>query len=357
MHISQLQVEHFRNLENQAVPLSPKINLITGNNGAGKTSLLEAIYFLGRQRSFRTSKPKELIQQDKNYFRLIAKTENPDHQIGLERKLEGHHLAFQCRIDRQPEKSPAALVKIVPTIAITAMSFQLIDAGPAVRRNFIDYGSLHFDGDFFKQWQTYQKALKNRNAALKQKMAKNVIDSFTPFLAEYGEKIHQCRQAYFLAFKPLLAKHLNALNFPYEITIRYAPGWNTADTLAGSLEKHFEHDYRLSHTRFGPHRADMRFSVEGGNAENRLSRGQQKTLILALHLAQIDLIGEYGQSTPLLIFDDIAAELDAEKRNLTLAYLADLNCQMFFSTTEPDFFDDTIRQQAALITLRDGKII
>lgn len=357
MHITQLHVENFRNLASQVVPLSPKINLITGENGAGKTSLLEAIYFLGRQRSFRTSKPKDIIQQDKNYFRLIAKTTAPDHQIGVERKLDGQHLGFQCRIDRQPQKSPAVLMKIIPTIAITAQSFQLIDAGPAVRRPFIDYGSLHFVGDFLTHWQGYQKALKNRNAALKQKMAKGVVDSFTPGLVTCGEQIHDIRKAYFAAFKPLLNKHLSALNFPYTMTIRYAPGWNTEDSLSDSLHKHFDHDYRLSHTRFGPHRADMRFSVEGGNAENRLSRGQQKTLILALHLAQIELIGEYGLSTPLLIFDDIAAELDAERRNLTLDYLANLNCQMFFSTTESDFFDDAIRQKATLIALTKGKII
>ncbi|PID67012.1 MAG: DNA replication/repair protein RecF [Gammaproteobacteria bacterium] len=356
MHITQLQVENFRNLATQVVPLSAKINLITGENGAGKTSLLEAIYFLGRQRSFRTSKPKELIQQDKNYFRLIAKTLSPEHQIGVERKLDGQHLGFYCRIDRQTQKSPASLVKMLPTIAITAQSFQLINAGPGVRRAFIDYGSFHFDGDFFQHWHAYQKALKNRNAALKQKMPQSVIASFTPLLAEYGEHIHRCRAAYFSAFKTLLGKHLGELKFPYEMTIRYLPGWNTGDNLADSLGKHFDHDYRLGHTRFGPHRADMRFSVEGGDADNRLSRGQQKTLILALHLAQIDLIGAYGEALPLLIFDDIAAELDAKKRNQMLSYLAELNCQMFFSTTEANFFAIDKGQQTALIHLRDGQI-
>lgn len=357
MHITQLHVENFRNLNSQVVPFSPKINLITGENGAGKTSLLEAVYFLGRQRSFRTAKPKDIVQQDKTYFRLIAKTADPEHQIGVERKLEDKVLNFQCRIDRQPQKSPAVLLKMVPTIAITAQSFQLIDAGPAGRRGFIDYGCLHFDSGYLKQWQGFQKALKNRNAALKQKMTKAVIDSFTPFLVRYGEQVHRYRQAYFAAFKPLLSQHLAQLNFPYDITIRYTPGWNTADDLAANFEKHFEQDYRLSHTRFGPHRADMRFSVLGGNADNRLSRGQQKTLILALHLAQIALIGTHGLATPLLIFDDIAAELDADKRNLTLDYLANLDCQMFFSTTEADFFAPAIRERATLIALSAGKVL
>ncbi|PIE45406.1 MAG: DNA replication/repair protein RecF [Gammaproteobacteria bacterium] len=357
MYISQLHVEHFRNLSSQVVPLSAKINLITGENGAGKTSLLEAIYFLGRQRSFRTAKPKELIQQDKHYFRLIAKTAEPEHQIGLERKLDGHNLSFQLRIDRQPQKSPAALVKIVPTIAITAHSFRLIDAGPAVRRAFIDYGAFHFDSDYYRHWQHYQKALKNRNAALKQKMTKSVIDSFTPFLSSYGEQLHRTRTAYFRAFKPLLAKHLRALEFPFDITIRYTPGWNSDNNLSTSLSNHYEQDYRLSHTRFGPHRADMRLTVKGGNADNRLSRGQQKALILAMHLAQMDLIGEYGISAPLLIIDDIAAEFDAEKRNHVLHYLAKLNCQMFFSTTEADFFDKEIRSLASLIQLKSGAVI
>lgn len=357
MHISQLHVEHFRNLSSQLIPFSPGINLITGDNGAGKTSLLEAIYFLGRQRSFRTSKPKDILQQQQHYFRLIAKTTNPNHQIGVERKLEKQQLSFLCRIDRQAEKSPATLAKLLPAIAITAQSFQLIDAGPAVRRAFVDYGVFHCQTTFLKHFNSYQKALKNRNAALKQKMPASVINSFTPQLVTLGETIHQMRNHYFSEFKPLLFKHLSALNFPYEISLRYTPGFQVNEGLANSLSQHFENDYRLSHTRFGPHRADMRFAVEGGHADNRLSRGQQKTLILALHLAQIDLIQAASETVPLLLVDDIAAELDADKRNHILDYLGQLHCQMFFSTTEPQFFDAEIRRQAALISLTNGQVM
>lgn len=358
MHIAQFQVENFRNLASQLVPLSPQINLITGANGAGKTALLEAIYFLGRQRSFRTSQLPTLIQQDKSYFRLIAKTANPTHQIGLERRQEADKkLTFLLRIDRETQKSPARLAKIVPTIAITARSFQLIDAGPQYRRQFMDYATFHFNNDFFTQWQIYQKALKNRNAALKQQMPRTVIDSFSAALTPAGEAVHYARRACFSVFSPLLNKHLNALNFPYEVTIRYTAGWNTDHNLAESMTRHFDYDFRLRHTRYGPHRADIKLTINGSNADNCLSRGQQKTLILAMHLAQIDLIGQYGTATPLLIFDDIAAELDLDKRNLVLDYLANLNCQMFFSATEPELFDTNIRQRASLITLNNGEII
>lgn len=357
MHITQFQVEHFRNLASQLVPLSPQINLITGTNGAGKTALLEAIYFLGRQRSFRTNQLPALIQQDKSYFRLIAKTADPDHQIGLERRVGADKkLSFLLRLDRETQKSPAKLAKIVPTIAITSRSFQLIDAGPVHRRQFMDYGAFHFSDSFFTQWKIYQKALKNRNAALKQQMPRAVVDSFSAALIPAGESVHTSRKACFAALKPLLTKHLIALNFPYAVTIRYTPGWNTEHDLADSLHRHFDYDFRLRHTRYGPHRADIKLAIDGGSADHRLSRGQQKTLILAMHLAQIDLIGQYGNAEPLLIFDDIAAELDIERRNLVLAYLANLHCQMFFSATEPELFDADIRQRASLIQLQNGQI-
>ena len=357
MHISQLHVENFRNLDNQIVKLSPQINLITGGNGAGKTSLLEAIYFLGRQKSFRTTKIKELIQKDNNYFRLIAKIHNPDHQIGLERKLDKHHLVLQCRIDKQHQKSPTELIKIIPTIAITAQSFHLISSGPSFRRAFMDYGAFHFEARFFKHWQAYQKALKNRNSAFKQKMERSVIESFTPTLVAHGEVINQIREHYFENFKSLLNKHLECLEFPFAIIVRYHCGWNITESLHKALHKNFENDSRLHHTRLGPHRADISFVIDGGNAENRLSRGQQKILILAMYLAQIDVIGKFGASSPLLIFDDIAAEFDASRRNQILDYLSRLNCQMFFSTTEPEFFETNTRNKASLISLKEGKII
>lgn len=360
MFIQQLHIENFRNLVAQVIPFSPSINLITGENGAGKTALLEAIFFLSRQRSFRSNKPKDLLQNEKDYFRLIAKTQQPNHLIGLERRLENKQLNPILRIDKQAEKSPARLARLLPVVAMTAKSFQLIDAGPEHRRQFMDYATFHRDEYFHHHWLTYQRALKNRNALLKKPYdlttQQNLIASFNAPLAQAGEAIHQARLAFFTDFKPLLLKHLAALNFPLPIEMQYHAGWQTQTPLLDVLNTQLAQDLRLKYTRFGPHRSDLYFQVLDGNAENRLSRGQQKTLILALYLAQIDFLHQYASSLPMLIFDDIAAELDKSRRNAVFAYLLALNCQMFFSATEIDFFEHSITQQAAHLPLIAGRV-
>lgn len=353
MHISQLRVENFRNLANQVVPLSDKVNLITGANGAGKTSMLEAIYYFGRQKSFRTSKIKELIQQGKPYFRIIGKTESPNHHIGIERRED---LSTQMRLDRQPQKNAAHISKIVPVIAVTAHSFQLIDAGPAFRRPFIDYGTFHYHQHFIQAWQRYHRALKNRNAALKQKMPTAAIQSFDAVLTEQGHQLHDMRKAYFAQLIPILSEQLQRLNFPYTITLSYLPGWNELYALDAYLTRHFANDLRMGHTRYGPHRADFTLTVDGIEVSQRLSRGQQKTLILALYLSQIALISQFGHTRPLLIIDDIASEFDALRRNHLLEQLMGFDCQMFFSSTEADFFDASLRRHAFLMQMDNGHI-
>jgi len=366
MPITQLQIEHFRNLINQSVDLSSNTNLITGSNGAGKTAFLEAVYFLGRLRSFRTLKTTNLVQKEKNYFRLIAKTDKPNHHIGIERRLQKQAISAKkvldmtLRVDRQNEK-PSVLIKLLPIIAITNKSFQLIDAGPHYRRQFLDYGVFHTAPAFFKAYQHYQSALKHRNAGLKRHMDKTLIDSYTPILLENGNIIEQCRERYLQPFVTALNQHLQALHFPYELHTRYKSGWNKAYTLAEILAKYWHHDLRLKQTNYGPHRADLEFFIDDEKAQNWLSRGQQKTLVLAMHLAQIELIQRLCQyekmrCSPMLIFDDIAAEFDSYRRNHIVEYLQQFDCQLFVSSTEAELFDGKIVKDASLIHLNSGRI-
>lgn len=334
MYLSHLRLENFRNLSTQDIALSNDINLITGANGSGKSSLLEGIYFLGRSRSFRTNQYKHIIQYQQPFFRLIGKTQQPNHLIGLERGEKSI-----LRLDRKTQKNSAEVAHILPTIAITSHSFALIDSGPAHRRQFIDYGAFHLQPGFFQSWLRYQKALKNRNLALRKQLPKAVIRSYDPLIINHGIDIHAIRLAYFETLKPLLSKHLTALNFPFAITLRYSAGWNTDLHLSDSLDKHFDYDLKLKHTRYGPHRADIGFYTDEASAGEQLSRGQQKSLIIALYLAQIDLIRSKNSHSPILIIDDIAAELDVTRRQQIYEHLTTLDCQVCLSATDPALFD------------------
>ncbi len=347
MYIKEILLENFRSLEHKKIEFSPKINLITGKNGSGKTSLLEAIYYLGRLKSFRTSKFKEMIKHNHSYMRVIAKVENPQTQIGIEKKLDS---SFKLRINNSTGK-PNLLIKTVPSVAITSDSFMLINSGPINRRQFMDYGVFYFDNSFYKYLKYYQKALKNRNAGLKQKMAKSVINSFTPTLIKYGIEITKLRSDYFEKLSELLQKYLKILNFEEQISIKYQVGWNAEFSLEQALENNFLNDTKVGHTRYGPHRADIKFSTKDGGADANLSRGQQKTLIIALYLAQIELISFYAECKPILIIDDISSELDKVRRNHILKHLTSLNCQMFFSATEENLFEENIQNEINIIKL------
>lgn len=351
MYLSHLRLENFRNLVTQDITLSSQLNLFTGQNGSGKTSLLEGIYFLGRGRSFRTNQYKHIIQYQQPFFRLIGKTQQPNHLIGLERGEKSI-----LRLDRKTQKNGAEVAHILPIIAIASHSFALIDAGPQYRRQFIDYGAFHLEPNFFSSWLRYQKALKNRNQALRKQLDKSFIRSYNPIISAEGSDIHHIRLRYFEKLKPILSAHLQALNFPFEIKLRYTPGWNSDLPLADSLEKHFDYDYKLKHTRYGPHRADMGFYTDEANASEQLSRGQQKTLIIALYLAQIDLIRENNSHQPILIIDDIAAELDSKRRKQVYTHLTTLDCQVCLSATDPSLFDFK-NQQTQILHLIEGKVL
>ena len=331
--IRQLRLDGIRNLAAATLDLHPRCTLISGKNGSGKTALLEGIYLLGRGKSFRENQTRHLIAHDQPYLRLIARIEknHETHLLGIEKSAREHRL----RLDGQNLKNLAALAALTPVQILNSDNFAHIDQGPEHRRRYLDYGLYYHNPAFLPDWQRYNYALKNRNAALRQNWRAADLAPWNHILGETGSRIDTYRRAYLAALEQALNTYHAELGGLDPIHIHYQRGW-TGDDLTAQLTANNERDSQLKHTRDGIHRADIRFHADGRDIAHHYSRGQQKTLICALILAQTRLITADNGSHPVILIDDIAAELDRRRQHMLLNFLADSGAQLYITHIDGD---------------------
>jgi len=309
-----------------------QFNLFYGENGSGKTSFLEGIYFLGHGRSFRSHRVDRIIHYDASqltifaHFQVNASTELT--AVGVERNRHGGS-AF--RINHQNVSSAGELAALLPMQLINPDSYKLLESGPKFRRQFLDWGLFHVEPSFFSLWMQWQRLLKQRNMALKNQLNVSQITVWDEALAQVGETIHRMRGEYFTAFMVILEGFLKALDFPYEISAVYQPGWDDKQEYRHVLAKGLTRDQQLGHTHKGPHRADLVFKVKGLPAQDVLSRGQQKLLVNSLYFTRGHLLKDRTGKQSLLLIDDLSAELDQYHRRQMAEVLQQLGAQVFIT--------------------------
>jgi len=338
MSIHQLSVTGLRNLEPVTLHFSPKINILFGDNGSGKSSLLEAIYLLSLARSFRSSKIQTLIQHSATqtivFAKLMAEAEHAAKKIGIKRSRQGE---FEIRINEESIKTIAQLARAVPLQLLNSDSFLLLEGAPKFRRQFLDWGVFHVEHSFHSQWGRMQTSLKQRNSWLRHAiMDRQLLASWDKEFCTASESIDQARQQYIAQLKPVFEKTLDSLIKLPELTISYYRGWDRESSLQGVLDNSLERDRVLGYTQAGPQRADIRIKVAGHNAIEILSRGQQKLVVCALKLAQGYLLAQQMQQQCIYLIDDLPAELDQEHRKALSKLLEELNCQAFITGTDKE---------------------
>ena len=341
MTLRRLDISQFRNLSDVKIKPNTGVNLLTGDNGAGKTSVLEAISVLSVGRSFRASRTSAIIQFDQAHYTLFAEVFNPLAQlqpivpIGISRNKDNEQ---QIRISGQQARSAAQLAELLPVQIINSDSFQLLEGSPKVRRQFLDWGVFHVEPQFFSLWQASQKALKQRNKLLKYgKMhAVQQLDIWDQALASYAEQIDQLRQAYVEKLIPEFEQTLAELTFSDVISVSYYRGWDRQTDCLSALQDNRSRDLALGFTQAGPHRADLRIRVNKLLAVDVLSRGQQKLVVCALLLAQGKLLQKLTGKQCVYLVDDLPAELDLEHRKYLCRVLEKMQCQVFITSVDQD---------------------
>lgn len=310
MRIQSLSISTFRNIKQANLSGFADLNIFLGDNGSGKTSVLEALYFLSAGKSFRSHRIQHVVQHGCTKSLLVGK--DVDNQVlGIEKSLDGTTAIKFCG---QTVRTASQLADIFPLQLINDESFQLLTSGPHLRRQLMDWGVFHVEHQFFRVWSQCQKSLKQRNALLrqyKQHTPPEILKPWTDSLCESSLLLDSLRYQWFekfnLEIKPILAVLLPSCSDT--ITFSYYCGWDKKRGLALCLEDGLPTDLQRGFTHYGPQRADIRVKVEGKPAEEVLSRGQQKLVVAAMKVAQQKILELAGKSASYVI-DDLAAELD-----------------------------------------------
>ena len=375
--IERLQISYLRNLTQ--VNLSPAAcNVIIGANGSGKTSLLEAIFLLSRGKSFRHHQPKRYIQHHQDSTTVYAKF-NDSRTLAIQKQADATTI---LRLNQTTVYNQSILTEQLPTLLIDPSTMDMLEQGSASRRQLLDWLVFHMKQGFHPQWVAYQRLLKQRNSLLKQRRHLTHVQlaelrAWDKGLASHAALIHHYRETIFEAWQPYFSESIAQLLPAYaeQLSLSYNAGYDTSLALDIQLNERLEQDLQLGYTRIGNHRADIHVHWRSTGSEQRandkknssfevstevnestklpvlkeqaaniLSRGEKKLLITALRLSQLPLLlnvksnSELPSSdaklnaTPVVLLDDITAELDERAIEILLATLAQLPCQVFMSS-------------------------
>jgi len=360
MPIQSLRIESIRNLNSLSFSPSRSVNIFTGANGSGKTSLLEAIHFLALTRSFRTNKFHYLVTREQRQATVFAKLHGDsgeaDRPLGVQRDLEGNN---QIRYSGR-DIDLSELAGLLPLQVINTDTFQLLEGSPGVRRQFVDWGAFYADGAFVQLWRGFKRVLQQRNSLVKcGRIQPALRRAWDAEYVRYAEQLTEARARYVELLKPDFQAVLGKLMGDVDITLNFSPGWDQQRGLDEILEQNLQRDLRQGYTGAGPQRADLKVKAGGISAAESLSRGQKKLVVSALKLAQGALFHRLTQRACVYLIDDLPSELDERHSRLFCEFLAASDNQCFITCVDPAALGDCWgeRQDVSYFQLDEGKLV
>ncbi len=363
MHIEKIHLRNYRNYETLTLDFSSKINLFIGENAQGKTNLLEAIYFMAIGKSFRTAKDGDLIEIEKEgaYTTLLLRKNNGQQkriEIGLDRLKNK-----KCKINGVPLDRMAELLGTLNVVIFSPEDLQIIKQGPSQRRDFLDGDLSQITPRYHHILGQYQKILRQRNQALKMKQFRQVdVEPWNTQLVHYGTEIMVYRRAFIQGLSILtrlmhrkITREKENLKLLYESSLplgKEEPTEEIKSRFLQELQALEEEEIKRGITLLGPHRDDLEFEINGKNVKKYGSQGQQRTTVLSLKMAELELMKKETGEYPVLLLDDVMSELDEHRQRDLLQSLK--NIQTFITSTSMESMEKI--DQMNLYQVQGGKI-
>ncbi len=364
--IKQLKITHVRNLHHVHLTLGD-CNVFVGDNGSGKTSLLEAVFLLSRGKTFRHHEPKRYVCHHQKSCTVWAKTE--DDILAVKKTLDDKNLSSTIlRLNEQTVATQSLLSYAVPALLIDPSGMTVLEEGSHARRQMLDWLAFHVKPNFYDEWLSHQRLLKQRNLLLKSPNIHSRIEELRAWdvqLAHHAQRLHGYRQEVFMLWQVRFLEMLHALlpNYCAYIYLSYQAGFDDKEGLLSVLTSRLGADIELGYTRVGAHRADVMVMLRQphgarqikSQAADVLSRGEKKLLIIALKLAQLQVMCEHHRTKPVVLMDDIDAELDEQAMKMLLEVLLSLPCQLMITSLQDSTADKIAQRIKSISPTKDIK--
>ncbi len=368
MKLLSLEYQRFRNLGQVALTPSPHATIAVGENGQGKTNLLEGLYFLATLKPLRAGKLSELVQFGATDARVAGRF----LLNGAERHIavEVSHGARVALVDGKKAASLEAYFGGVSVVAFTPDDLAVVKGGPDGRRTFLDRSVFNRFPAYLQESREYARALKSRNRLLKENAPHALLASWDGTLARVGARLWTRRRAAMAELAPRAQEAFARIGRTAgEARFHYAPTHlddaefagasegQLAERLGALLDARLGRDLERGFTSVGPHADDLDLSLAGHAARQFASQGQGRALVIAWKVAEIENLRETNGFLPLLLLDDVSSELDPERNAFLMGYLAESGAQTFLTTTDAGLVRRAAGADTTWLTVKDGQVV
>lgn len=357
LYVKTVQLKNFRNYDELNINLHKNINVIVGDNAQGKTNLLEAIYITSIGRSFRTSLDKDIIKFGESYTYTKLSVSNGNVVDVLSLQID-KNAKKRINVNGLAIKKYADLIGLLLVVSFTPNDLQLIKSGPTERRRFMDIELSQLNNIYFYNLKQYNFVLKQRNNLLKSIQKNHTLEDtlfvWDEQLVEYGSKIINAREQFIEKICEIASKiHSEITQGKEVLTIKYSKNVNIED-YANKLKNSVKRDIILGSTSVGVHKDDILFFINDVDVKSFGSQGQQRTTALSTKLAEIELIKQTKNVTPILLLDDVLSELDSNRQKYLVERIEDI--QTIITCTGVESFIDNLIGDVKIYTVNNGKI-